>query len=379
MSGIPAYIFRQVLGPLVFFTFAFAGVAWLSQSLRMLDLVINQSQSAATYLYLTILAMPQVVGLLLPFALAVAIIYALNRMYVESELVVIWAAGFNRWAVIWPILTIAFLTMILAYFINLAIMPAGMREVKDRVFEIRADLVNTFVREGAFTNPVGGLTVYVSENNPGGDIRGILVHDARNPKSVATYMAQRGLLANTPVGPRLIMSKGNVQWLEGGAGHLKVLDFDKYVFDLSQFDKQRDSNAREQSELYLHELLYPSPKLQLTDKQRRKYISEAHNRLSGPIYCLVFALIGVYALVGGSFNRRGYGGRIALACGAILAARLPGFGFQQLTNSSPDLAFTMYVWPLIWVFGLMFVLSVPRFEQLRGAAPSSQPIPRFEP
>jgi hypothetical protein len=39
----------------------------------------------------------------------------------------------------------------------------------------------------------------------------------------------------------------------------------------------------------------------------------------------------------------------------------------------------MYVWPLIWVFGLMFVLSVPRFEQLRGAAPSSQPIPRFEP
>ena len=96
MSGIPAYIFRQVLGPLIFFTFAFAGVAWLSQSLRMLDLVINQSQSAATYLYLTILAMPQVVGLLLPFALAVAIIYALNRMYVESELVVIWAAGFNR-------------------------------------------------------------------------------------------------------------------------------------------------------------------------------------------------------------------------------------------------------------------------------------------
>ena len=379
MSGIPAYIFRQVLGPLIFFIFALVGVAWLSQSLRMLDLVINQSQSAATYLYLTVLALPQVVGLLLPFALIIAVIYALNRMYVESELVVIWAAGFNRWAVIWPILGIAALTTIGGYFINLAVMPAGMREVKDRVFEIRADLVNTFVREGAFTNPIAGLTVYVSENNAGGDIRGILVHDARSPKSVATYMAQRGLLANTPVGPRLIMFKGNVQWLEGGAGHLKVLDFDKYTLDLGQFDKQRDTNAREQSELYIQELLYPNSKMQLSDKLRRKYYAEAHNRLSGPLYSFVFALIGIYALVGGTFNRRGYGGRIALACGAVLVARLPGFALQQWTNSMPEAAVAMYVWPLLWTFVLLFLLSVPGFELLKRAGPAPLPIPRFQP
>jgi len=127
MSGLSAYIFRQVLGPLIFFTFALVGVAWLSQSLRMLDLVINQSQSALTYLYLTVLALPQVLGLLLPFALVIAVIYALNRLYVENELVVIWAAGFNRWAVIWPVLSVALLATIAAYVTNLMIMPAGMR------------------------------------------------------------------------------------------------------------------------------------------------------------------------------------------------------------------------------------------------------------
>lgn len=371
MSGVPGYIFRQVLGPLVFFMFALMGVAWLSQSLRMLDLVINQSQSAGTYLYLTILALPQVVGLLLPFALVIAVIYALNRMYVESELVVIWAAGFNRWAVVWPILLLAILTTLAAYVTNLAIMPAGMREVKDRVFEIRADLVNTFVREGAFTNPIAGLTVYVSENNAGGDIRGILVHDARNPKGIATYMAQRGLLASTPQGPRLIMYKGNVQWLEGGAGRLKVLDFEKYTFDIGQFDKTRDESAREASERYISELLYPEKTV--TDKARRKYYADAHNRLSSPLYCLVFALIGVYALVGGTFNRRGYGGRIALACGAVLLARLPGFAFLQMTTKNPDAAFTMYLWPAIWIVGIIFLLSVPRFENLKGARSTPAP------
>lgn len=370
MSAISSYIFRQIGGPLLFFTFVLTGVVWLSQSLRMLDLVINQSQSAGTYLYLTLLALPQLMALILPFALFCAVLYALNRLYVESELVVIWAAGFSRWAVAGPVIVVAVAATAVGYLFNLVIMPAGMREMKDRVFEIRADLVNTFVREGAFTNPIDGLTVYVSENNAGGDIRGILVHDARNPKSIATYMAQSGLLASTPVGPRLIMSHGNVQWLEGGEGRLKILDFEKYTFDLAQFDKQRDPLAREASEQYIGELF--NPPVTANDKQRRKYYSEAHSRLTSPLYCMVFALIGVLALIGGNFNRRGYGGRIALAMATVLLARLPGFAFQQLTNATPDAAPLMYLWPSLWIGGLLFWLMVPRFELLkRGNTPQA--------
>lgn len=370
MSGISSYIFRQIGGPLLFFTFVLTGVVWLSQSLRMLDLVINQSQSALTYLYLTMLALPQLMALILPFALFCAVLYALNRLYVESELVVIWAAGFSRWAVAGPVLAIAVAATIVGYLFSLVVMPAGMREMKDRVFEIRADLVNTFVREGAFTNPISGLTVYVSQNS-GGDIRGILVHDARNPKGIATYMAERGVLANTPAGPRLIMYKGNAQWVEGGEGRLKILDFEKHTFDLGQFDKQRDPLAREASEQYISELLNP-PKT-VNDKQRRKYYSEAHNRLTAPLYCLVFALIGVVALIGGNFNRRGYAGRIAMAMGAVLAARLPGFAFQQLTNSSPDAVALMYIWPMLWIVGLILFLSVPNLEMLKRGAVKTLP------
>ena len=362
MSGIPAYIFRQIGGPLLFFTFVLTGVVWLSQSLRMLDLVINQSQSVLTYIYLTLLALPSLMALILPFALFCAVLYALNRLYTESELVVIWAAGFSRWAVAGPVLLIAVATTLVAYLFNLYFMPAGMREMKDRVFEIRADLVNTFVREGAFTSPVEGLTVYVGERN-GGQIKGILVHDARSPKNIATYMAQRGTLATTPQGPRLIMDNGNVQWLEGGEGRLKILNFEKYTFDLSQFDKQRDASARDASERYLGELLHPEGSLNAN--QRSKYYAEAHNRLSTPLYCLVFALIGVTALVSGTFNRRGYGGRIALSMLAVLAARLPGFALLRLVDSSPGMAFVLYLWPMLWIVALTALLSISSLERFR--------------
>jgi lipopolysaccharide export system permease protein len=255
---------------------------------------------------------------------------------------------------------------------NLYFMPAGMREMKDRVFEIRADLVNTFVREGAFTSPVDGLTVYVGERS-GSEISGILVHDARNPRSVATYMAQKGTLATTPQGPRLIMANGNVQWLEGGAGRLKILNFEKYTFDLGQFDKQRNAQTREASERYLSELL--RPEASLNEKTRAKYVAEAHNRLSAPLYCIVFALIGVMALVGGNFNRRGYGGRIALAMGAVLAARLPGFAFQRLATSTAEVSFLMYLWPALWMVALMALLSIPAFERFRPRGNGREPVP----
>ena len=95
-------------------------------------------------------------------------------------------------------------------------------------------------------------------------------------------------------------------------------------------------------------------------------MAEAHNRLSAPLYCIVFALVGVSALVGGTFNRRGYGGRIALAMLAVLAARLPGFALQRLVDASPSAAPIMYIWPALWIIALVALLSIPSLELFRA-------------
>src|SRR3546814_9560230 len=96
-------------------------------------------------------------------------------------------------------------------FLNLYLMPAGMRELRTRLFEIRGDIATSLVREGAFTNPVGGLTVYVRSRTPSGSIRGILVHDERVKNKPVTYMAESGELVRTNSGPRLVMYNGNIE------------------------------------------------------------------------------------------------------------------------------------------------------------------------
>jgi lipopolysaccharide export system permease protein len=360
MQGIPRYIFDQVATPVFFFVFVFAGVAWLTQSLRMLDLIINQGQSALIYLYITMLLLPGLISLILPFALFCAVLYALHRLYIESELVVISAAGFSRWAIAYPVVMVSVIAMAASFLLNLVLMPMGQREFKDRVFQIRADLLNTFIKEGAFTTPLKGLTVYVGERG-GGEIRGLLVHDARKAGSVATYMAERGMLATTPQGPRLIMFNGNIQWIDGGPGGLKLLNFEKYTLDLDVLDARRTAASRESSERFLPELFFPEK--DVSEKLRNRFFADAHDRLTSPLYCVIFGLIGVLAVMGGKFDRRGYGGRIGIAILAMFVARIPAYVLQSNVRGNAELWPLLYIWPLLWLAALFYYTISPRFQR----------------
>src|SRR3546814_16377957 len=72
------------------------------------------------------------------------------------------------------------------------------------------------------------------------------------------------------------------------------------------------SRWREPKERFLSELLWPAD-----DERDRRYsqelIAEGHQRLVAPLYTVVFALIGVAALLAGEFNRRGPATRVLVA------------------------------------------------------------------
>ena len=59
MPRLSFYVLRQLIGPVALFIFLLTCVIWLSQSLRLLDLVINRGQSAPTFFYLTLLMLPR--------------------------------------------------------------------------------------------------------------------------------------------------------------------------------------------------------------------------------------------------------------------------------------------------------------------------------
>ncbi len=346
MRSLFFYVLRQIVGPFLLFTLLLTLVVWMTQALRLLDLVINRGQSAGIFAYLTVLMLPSLLVVIVPIAFFGAALYALNRLNSDSELVVMWSAGISRLQIALPVLAAAALAMAFTYACSLYLMPLGQGVMRDKVFDIRADIGAAILREGAFTTPSDGLTVFIRELAPNGEIRGILVHDNRQPQRPLTYLAESGVLVQSPEGARLIMQNGNIEQGEGRGARLSVLGFERYVFDLDQYAGPQRASDRDTNERYLAELLEAQSAPGVPAVRRGVYLAEAHNRLSAPLYCIAFALIALAATTKGRMARASYALRLSGAALMGATLRLVGYAAQGLAARSPQFNFILYLLPL---------------------------------
>ena len=368
------YVLRQILAPFLLFALLLTLVVWMTQSLRLLDLVINRGQSAPIFAYLTMLMLPSLLVVIIPIAFFGAALFALNKLNSDSELVVMWAAGISRVQMAAPVLFAAAVAMALTYLCSLYLMPLGQRVMKDKVFDIRADIGAAILREGAFTTPSEGLTVFIRELSPDGEIKGILVHDNREAARPVTYLAETGVLAQTQEGARLIMLNGNIERSEQNGARLSLLKFDRYVFDLDQYASPQRSTDRETSERFLGELFDPQFTGPNQEVRRGVYLAEAHNRLSGPLYCLTFALIALAATAKAHMMRSSYALRLSGAALMGASLRLLGYAAQGTAARKPEYMVVLYLLPLAGAFiGAAILADVPLVPAVLRRALLRQP------
>ena len=377
MRLIDRYLLRQLLGPTVLAVLALTTVALLSQSLSALDLIVEQRQSALVFLKVTLLAMPQLINLVLPIAVFVAALVALNRLHTEQEIVVCFAGGMSRWRVISPAMRLAASVAFLALVLNLFIQPAAARAMRDELFQVRTDLAATLVREGEFTEPAPGLTVYAQSVDANGDFRNLFIHQTKSDGSATTYMADRGHLAKRLGRPVLILRNGSTQAFSN-QGVLNYLTFDEYAFDLAPLANTDELVHYKPSDRYLHELFFPDLTQDWERRNRKGLLAEGNARLATPLYDIAFMAMALSAIIGGGFSRMGYGRRIAITSAAAAAVRVLGFIVQAACESSAWLNVLQYALPvaatavaLRSVFRQRAGRLAPRHARAAGTAPAA--------
>ncbi len=356
--GLPRlslYILRQLLGPVVLLTVLMTGVIWLVSILPLLDLVINRGQSAPTFLYLIMLLLPQLLMIILPIAFFFAALMTLQRLSGDSELVVMASAGYSLRQLAVPVLAAAAIVMVLTYACALWLMPAGQRILRDKLMDIRADVAGALLNEGEFNPAAPGLTVFIRQISHNGEIRGILVHDSRDKARPITYIAEKGILAQTPVGTRLIMLDGTVEQSTQGGSHLSTLSFTRYTIDMEQFAGPAHITQRKTNERYLPELLWPGDRI--TPRLRKQFFAEAHNRLSQPLYCLAFGLIALAGVLRAGRQRGQMAVRLILASVAAAGLRVAGYGVAGIAQNNSALVPLFYILPLAGTVGAILVMA----------------------
>ncbi|MCH2548005.1 MAG: LPS export ABC transporter permease LptF [Alphaproteobacteria bacterium] len=363
------YITGQLGGATLFVASGLTCVIWLTQSLRFVDLIVNSGLDMLAFIYLTTMMLPSLLGFMLPIALAISTLYTYHKLLADSELVVLKSAGLSRWQLAKPAVMFAIGIVVLGYVISLYLLPVSYRQYKDMQAFARDNYAALLLQEGVFNNPVPGLTVFIRERNDDGTLRGILVHDNRDPDAPVTMMAEEGQLVKTPRGPSFILKNGNRQEIDHQEEQLSFLGFDDYVLDISLFTKTGNKRVRDEKERYLGELL--NPEENATPVQRAEFRAEAHQRLTWPLQNMALTLFVMSMLLAGQFNRRGNWRRYTItlvSVGMLLAAVV---AISNIVVKHPNLIVFMYLLPVGVSLASLYAIMRSPLEKLIPTEPPS--------
>ncbi|MGD9650140.1 MAG: LPS export ABC transporter permease LptF [Dongiaceae bacterium] len=368
LSRIDLYILRQVLVATVIVTISLSAIIWLAQSLRFIDVIVNRGVSVGTFFYLAALIIPNLLSILLPIAIFASVLFVYHRLSVDSEMAVLRSGGLSPAQLAKPALMVALALTIFGYVNSFYLLPVSFKNLRDLQFQLRQDYSGTMLEEGVFTEIVRGVTVFIHDRSRDGTLHGILVHDARDKDTTSTVIAKSGQMLKGPNGLYFIVKEGNRQetsiTAEGQKPKRSILYFDSYSLDLSELASAADTRVRQPVEMFLPELLFPSPAL--NDAERRRYTAEAHQRILSPMLTIVFTLLALASLLTGEMGRRGHFRRLIAAIMVMIMVEAINLALYNMMSQRPGTVILAY----LAVFVPLLITAYSLFVTVRS--PSSQ-------
>ncbi len=344
MARFDRYLLSQLMVFFGFFALILVMVYWVNQAVRLFDQLIADGQSATVFLEFTALTLPNVIRLVLPIAAFAASVYATNRLSSESELVVVQSMGFSGFRLARPVLVFGLIVALLTGILSHILVPVSSRLLAERSAEISENITARFLTEGTFLHPADGMTFYIREISPEGELLDIFMSDTRNPDAQVTYTAKNAFLVREENGPKLVMFDGMAQTLGSNGKRLFTTSFSDFSYDIGALISIGNHQGRSIRELSTFELLSPTPALmQETGGTRARMLYEGHERFAQPLLAVVTALIGFSALLVGSFSRFGVTRQIISAI--VLLVLIKALDSTMIGYASTN----EHLWALVYV------------------------------
>lgn len=299
------------------------GLAWMVQIMSMMKFLMNYGVKLSNFLGLTVMMVPFIVSIIVPFVTFIAILFVYNKMIGDNEVVVIAASGTSPARIARPAIALAGILTVAHLVLNTWIVPATQAKFYDTQWNLRYGLAHLKLQEAAFTEMSHGLVVYVDKVS-GHDLSQVMLSDTRNDNSQMTIFAHNGKLVTTMRGLSIVMTDGSLQ--ATGNGNV-IGTFDSFDMDLSVTEKSGGSafKARRMPTIEL----IKSISQDMTPKQYKAVMTELCNRILGPLMNLVLAMLCVTILLRSSLLRRRTSFAPAIA---VLAMSVVMASFMSLSS-----------------------------------------------
>jgi len=264
-----------------------------------MDLMINKGIRFQDIAQLMLFLIPSFLMFTIPISLLIAILIGLGRLSGDNEITVLKMSGVSLYQLALPVAVAAIVAFIFTAATSLYFVPYGNVAAKNLLYDMAKQKASIGIREKVFIDDFRGILLYAEKIPIHGDfLEGVLVSDNRILREPSTIIARRAYLISDPdtLAITLRLEDGSIHTVETGLKSYRKMDFRFYDvrLDLSpSLSEEKKSDDKSSTDMTVAELSAKLQSRKMNDRALRELSIELHKKLTTPLSCLVFALIGL--------------------------------------------------------------------------------------
>ena len=283
-----------------------------------------------------------------------------NQLINCNEITILKNSGLTKAKIARPIASIAIITSIFCFITAFYFMPYANRELRLSRIDFQNNYSNISFNPQTFET-LRDLTIYAKKRDDQNHLFGILLHDKRSPKYSITITAGSGNIVTKDDSALLYMKNGTLQKLNYVDNKTEILNFDDYVFNLTESNKKSGSFHWKAKERYIDELL--NPEESSSEEDLAGYRAEINQRLIYPLLPIIFSIIASACILRGSFKRHGNVSNIILATALAVTFLFSTIICCDLIETSSNFVPLLYVDFITFFFIGIKLLSEKKLQK----------------
>jgi lipopolysaccharide export system permease protein len=380
MSVVDRYILRQISKPLLTAVIIGMLVLLAERMVRLLDVTLGKRNSFGMVFELLTYLLPHYLGMAIPVALFLGLMFGFNKLSRDSEIDAFLAAGVGLQRLLMPVVGLAIVFALLSLAVFGWLQPHARYAYRALLFTATHVEVFYLAEEGVFMQAGNRTFILDKLSRSDGSFGKIFLFDDRGDKGAETITAARGRLITDPTGerPLLHLEKGHrlampaAPNLASAAPPPKAIVGDFAFADTplgrikERFTRQRGHDERE---LTLPEL-FASRNAPSGKATAASIAAELHNRLVNVLVPVMLPFLALPFALGRRRQLRAYRFAVAVALliavheiiqqGALLTQK---YGYSPyLTIWLPFLLISAFAAWRFWI--LCFTVRSDRLEPL---------------
>ena len=277
------YFIQEFLKNYLSILFAFGLIIWITQAVRLLDLIGEEGNSIKTYFLYALSVMPKYFSKISIVIFFISFFVTVIKFQEHNELNALWFSGLEKKKFINYLLKSSILIIAILIIVRSFIIPYFSNYSRYLLLNSGVGAIGPLIKQNNFNNPLKKITIYVGKKNQINEIEDIILFE-ENSDFKKTIIAKSGVLINENNKNLLVLIDGSIQE-ERNDKKISILDFDKITLDLIQYNKKAIDYYK------FNEILTIELLKKLNSSQNPNIIGELNDRFIMPLFIPALILL----------------------------------------------------------------------------------------